>query len=172
MRFEYILCALIVMMAVISARLLQDEGLADADGEKVDIVSESKPQKRKSHQRRVRIPAAANHQYYVTGRVNNRSTNFLIDTGASFVALRETALQRAGVLLRYDDFRHPISTANGHTKAARVTLDRLEIDGLTLYDVDAFVLPDKQLDINLLGMSFLSRISSVETRNGEMILTE
>ncbi len=148
----------------------------DSDGHIIAAVSEGKnerPAKKKSsYGRTVTIPAANNHQYYVEAKVNNRRTRFLVDTGAVYVALRESDLQRAGILLNQNDFSHGVSTANGKTRAALVSIDEIEIDGVLVNDVDAFVLSDDRLDINLLGMSFLSELSSVETRNGEMILKQ
>ena len=46
----------------------------------------------------------------------------------------------------------------------------MEIQGILVDNVEAFILKDDQLSINLLGMSFLSRITSVEARAGHMIL--
>ena len=51
-----------------------------------------------------------------------------------------------------------------------VTIDEIKIDGIRVEGVKAFILPDDQLSINLLGMSFLSRIESVEARANEMLL--
>lgn len=132
----------------------------------------AKAKKPRGYGRTVTIEAAANQQYYVEAKVNNRRMKFLVDTGAVFVAIRQSDLQRAGVLLDERDFTHGVSTANGHTRAARVRIDMIEVGGVLISDVDAFVLPDNQLGINLLGMSFLSQLSSVETRNGEMVLKQ
>ncbi len=118
----------------------------------------------------VRVPAGYDRQFRVTGIVNRQPTTFLIDTGASFVALRESDARRAGVHPKPQDYTAPVSTANGVTKAARVVIDEIEIDGLVVRDIDTFVLPDAQLGMNLLGMSFLSKLESVEARGGEMIL--
>lgn len=118
----------------------------------------------------VRIPAARDHQYYVTAAVNKSPAAFLVDTGASFVALRESDARRAGLRPYRADFDQPVRTANGVTKAARVTLRAIEINGIKVENVDAFVLADDQLGVNLLGMSFLSRLESVEARGGELVL--
>ncbi|MFQ5562056.1 MAG: TIGR02281 family clan AA aspartic protease [Parvularculaceae bacterium] len=120
--------------------------------------------------REVRIAAAHDHQFYVVAGVNRRSAEFLVDTGASFVALRDTDARAAGVFTIPADYTVPIRTANGETKAALVTLDEVEIDGIVVRGVKAFVLPDEQLSVNLLGMSFLSRLESVEARAGELVL--
>jgi aspartyl protease family protein len=63
-----------------------------------------------------------------------------------------------------------VRTANGETKAAMVDIDVIEIDGIRVENVRAFILPDEQLAMNLLGMSFLSQLESVEQKNGELVL--
>ncbi|MHA7871353.1 MAG: retropepsin-like aspartic protease family protein [Hyphococcus sp.] len=120
--------------------------------------------------REVRIPAGHDHQFYINVEINRRSANFLIDTGASYVALRESDARQSGVYTAWTDFNYPVRTANGETNAALVTLDEMQIDGIRVEGVKAFILPDDQLSINLLGMSFLSRLDSVEARSGEMVL--
>ena len=120
--------------------------------------------------REVRIPAARDHHFYVEADVNRRAAHFLVDTGASFVALRDSDAREAGIYTSRTDYTYPVRTANGETNAAFVTLDELEIGGIRVQGVKAFVLPDEQLSINLLGMSFLSRLESVEARSGEMVL--
>jgi len=120
--------------------------------------------------REVRVPAGYDRQFRITAAVNRQATNFLIDTGASYVALRESDARRAGIYPKSTDYTSPVSTANGITKAARVRIDQIEIDGLLVRQVDTFILPDNQLGMNLLGMSFLSELESVEARGNEMIL--
>ncbi len=118
----------------------------------------------------VRISASPDHQYYVNADVNRRSARFLVDTGASYVALRDSDARNAGIYTSYTDYTYPVHTANGETKAAFVTIDEIEIDGLRIEGVKAFILQDEQLAVNLLGMSFLSRLESVEARKGELVL--
>ena len=120
--------------------------------------------------REVRIAAAADSQFYVEAAVNRREARFLVDTGATYVALRESDARAAGVYTSRADYTYPVKTANGETRAAFVTLDEIEISGLRVDGVKAFILRDEQLAVNLLGMSFLSRLESVEARRGEMIL--
>ena len=177
MRTEIITASILVVAAVVTARQWQEK----AEGQSSEAVQqladrESTPasvSKRSSYYaREVRIPVASNRQYYVEADVNRRNTRFLIDTGASFVALRESDARRAGIYPSAEDYQYAVSTANGKTRAARVTLDEIEINGLRTRDVESFILPDQQLDISLLGMSYLSRLSSVETRDGEMVLKQ
>ncbi len=118
----------------------------------------------------IRIAAAPDRQFYVTADVNRRDFRFLVDTGASYVALRDSDAREAGVYTSYTDYTYPVHTANGQTNAAFVTLDEIEIDGIRVEGVKAFILKDEQLSVNLLGMSFLSRLESVEARKGELLL--
>jgi aspartyl protease family protein len=62
-------------------------------------------------------------------------------------------------------------TANGIGKAARVQLNYVEIEGITVRDVEAFVVPDDALATNLLGMSFLSRVKWTHER-GKLLLEQ
>jgi aspartyl protease family protein len=120
--------------------------------------------------REVRVKASRDHQFYIDADINRRGARFLVDTGASFVALRASDASAAGIHTTHADYTYPVRTANGETKAALVTIDEIDIEGLRIDGVKAFVLPDEQLGVNLLGMSFLSRLESVEARGGEMIL--
>jgi aspartyl protease family protein len=123
-----------------------------------------------SYGREVRLPAGANHQYFVTAAVNQRPASFLVDTGASYVALRDSDARAANIYVSWSDYTQAVRTANGETKAALVEIDVIEIDGIRIENVKAFILPDDQLGMNLLGMSFLSKLDSVEQRNGELVL--
>ena len=118
----------------------------------------------------VTIPEGRHHQYFVTAAVNRRPSEFLVDTGASFVALRRSDAEASGVYVTQSDFVHEVRTANGVTHAALVGIEEIEIDLIRVRDVKAFILPDNQLGTNLLGMSFLSKLESVESRKGELVL--
>ena len=61
------------------------------------------------------------------------------------------------------DYTATVSTANGKIKAAPAKLERIEVGDITVYDVPALVLPDEALWQNLLGVSFLSRLSATNT---------
>jgi len=70
-------------------------------------------------------------------------------------------------LLEYDV---DVETAGGHTRAARLTLDRLAIGHLVERSVPALVVPHGQMKTNLLGMSFLDRLESWEVRADSLML--
>jgi len=65
-----------------------------------------------------------------------------------------------------------VNTANGTTKAAHVILDRVEIGGIRVRDVEAFVLKDDALSFTLVGMSFLRRLASYSVADGSLSLKQ
>lgn len=175
MRSEIFAAAVCVFATVLAVRRFEAEAPEPAKAEPA-IVAAAAPiaaapkRKSASYGREVRLPADGNHQYFVTAALNQRPASFLIDTGASFVALRDSDARAANIYVSWSDYTQPVRTANGETKAATVTIDVIEIDGIRVENVKAFILPDEQLSMNLLGMSFLSRLESVEQRGGELVL--
>lgn len=174
MRGDVIAAAAIVAGAVFLARYLDNTHSAGQSVEPAqNLVLSAGPAAPATHSvwgDEVRIKAAPDNQYYVEAEVNRRRSRFLVDTGATYVALRDSDARDAGIYTSHTDYNYPVKTANGETKAAFVTLDEIEIDGLRIERVQAFILKDEQLAMNLLGMSFLSRLESVEARRGEMVL--
>ncbi|WP_298830337.1 retropepsin-like aspartic protease [uncultured Piscinibacter sp.] len=102
------------------------------------------------------VLAAGSGGHFVTqGSINGRAVRFVVDTGATNVAMSEAEARRIGV-----DFsrgqRGMVRTANGDVVAHRVSLREVRIGDVTVYNVDATVVPSP-MDIVLLGNSFLSR---------------
>lgn len=163
-------CATIVAVKYFEMRSAESETSAPA----VIAAATPAPMTSTAHKaqygREVRLPADSFHQYFVTAAVNRRPASFLIDTGASYVALRDSDARAANIFVSWADYKHPVRTANGETKAAMIDIEAIEIDGIRVENVRAFILPDDQLSINLLGMSFLSKLESVEQRGGELVL--
>ncbi|HEY2185619.1 MAG TPA: TIGR02281 family clan AA aspartic protease, partial [Xanthobacteraceae bacterium] len=91
--------------------------------------------------------------------------------GASQIALRASDAARLGIHPTARDYSVRVSTANGITRAALVQLLRVEIDDIVVRDVPALVHPDETLGVNLLGMSFLSRVRWTHER-GKLILEQ
>jgi len=88
------------------------------------------------------------------------------------LVLRESDAARVGIRPRPSDYTATAITANGKIKAARATIDRIELGGITVYDVPGMVLPDEALAKNLLGVSFLSRLKRYEYANGRIVLEQ
>ena len=116
------------------------------------------------------LNAGSNGHYVVTAHINKTDITVLVDTGATVVALSYQDAQQAGLRPNTLDFNVPVSTANGVSNAARVKLDRVEIDTVHVDNVDALVMPDGAMTGTLLGMSFLSKLSSFKSENGVLTL--
>jgi aspartyl protease family protein len=101
--------------------------------------------------------------------VNGAPVRFLVDTGASLVILTPADARSAGFSARQLAFNERASTANGEVRMATVTLREVRLGQLIIADVPAAVI--KNLDMSLLGMSFLSRLQSYEMRDGKLTIT-
>jgi aspartyl protease family protein len=110
--------------------------------------------------------------FQTDARIEGRSVSFMVDTGASVVALTEKDAALIGVRPSFGDYTVQVSTANGTVKAARARLVSVDIGGLVVRDVDALVLPDTALRENLLGLSYLSRLKRFEYANGRLVLEQ
>ena len=106
------------------------------------------------------------------GRIDGQRVGFMVDTGASVIALNESSAARIGVRPSQNDYNATVTTANGKVKAARVQLAMVDVGGLVVRDVDAMVLPDEALSENLLGLSFLSKLKRFEYASGKMMLEQ
>jgi aspartyl protease family protein len=106
--------------------------------------------------------------YYMDVTINGASVNFMVDTGASVVALGWEDARQVGIRTEALDFVYPVSTAAGQTMAARVTIRRLEIAGHRFENVPALVLRGSRQ--SLMGMSVLERFESLEIREDRLVL--
>jgi aspartyl protease family protein len=122
--------------------------------------------------RTLSIPHDGRGHFATEGRIDGQRIAFMVDTGASVVALNESSAARFGLRPSRNDYRATVSTANGTVKAAPARLAMIEVGGLIVRDVDAMVLPDEALSENLLGLSFLSKLRRFEYANGRMVLEQ
>lgn len=115
------------------------------------------------------IPKAADGHYWAEARVNTTTVKFLVDTGASVVALTPQDARRLGINLNTLTYDQDVTTASGKTQAARVVIDRVQIGQSQMDDVEALVIREG-LSTSLLGMSYLGRLSRFEATQGSLIL--
>ena len=122
--------------------------------------------------RTLSIPRDARGHFQAEGRIDGQRIDFMVDTGASVIALNEKSAARFGLRPSRGDYNATVATANGTIKAARTRLAMVELGGLIVRDVDAMVLPDEALSENLLGLSFLSKLKRFEYAGGKMVLEQ
>jgi aspartyl protease family protein len=112
------------------------------------------------------IERAPDGHFYVEALVNGASVRFLVDTGASVVALTGADARRAGIALPSE--RATARGAGGAIEVAPVTIDRIAIGALEARGVRGAVADE--LRVSLLGQSYLERVGSVEISGDTMVL--
>lgn len=122
--------------------------------------------------RAITVPRDARGHFLVEARVDGRHVNFMVDTGASVIALTASDAARLGIHPAPRDFTVEVRTANGGVRAAPARLDMVEVGDLAVRDVAAVVMPDGALGDNLLGLSFLSRLRRFEYSDGRLVLEQ
>jgi aspartyl protease family protein len=125
-----------------------------------------------SNSRSVVISPGRNGHFQVEGRVDGRRLDFMVDTGASVIALTERDAASLGIHPAASEYTAMVRTANGNVRAAPIELNMVEIDDLMLHNVAAMVMPEGALSDNLLGLSFLSRLRRFEYSEGKLVLEQ
>lgn len=115
------------------------------------------------------IPKSSDGHFWADGEVNGRSVRFLVDTGATAVALTPQDAQRLGIDPAKLQYAYKVVTAGGQIPAASVRLASITVAGARLDNVDALIM-QKGLDTSLLGMTFLGRLSRFEATPGSLVL--
>ena len=118
-----------------------------------------------------RIFVNAGGMYMTFGNINGRSVHFLVDTGASAIAMNTQQAKKLGI--RYDKTGVPasVSTASGFEKAYRVRLKSVSVGTITQTHVEALVIEGDHPGPILLGMTFLGGLD-VEQSGTAMTLTQ
>lgn len=108
--------------------------------------------------KRLSVAKGIGGHYWVAGSVNGQSVQFLVDTGATTVALNDAHARRLGIDYRVSGRPLQVNTASGTARGWRVMLDRVKVGDLEVLGVEAVVLEGGEPHEALLGMSFLGRV--------------
>ena len=165
MIFAAIMVGLGTFMAQIADKMTPQAASAHVASKTVDPVGQSDG-------RSLSIPRDGRGHFLTEARIEGQRIGFMVDTGASVIALNETSAAQFGLRPSRGDYNATVSTANGTIKGARTRLAVVDVGGLIVRDVDAMVLPDEALSENLLGLSFLSKLKRFEYANGRMVLEQ
>ena len=109
--------------------------------------------------------------FWARADVSGTQVKFMVDTGASIVALTYLDAQRLGLKPEELDFDSEIRTAGGVTYGAPVTLESIRVGKVKIENVNAVILRT-ELEQSLLGMTFLGELHSYEVRQGQMIIRQ
>jgi aspartyl protease family protein len=180
--FAGVVAFLAVLVPKVAPTLVADiaddagpEVAAETDEASLPVVlpplDEPAPKKREIR-RQVALAADARGHFVTTARINGQKVVVLVDTGATSVAISAETAQRLGIYLTKSDFTGRVRTANGVVAVAPVKLREVSLGNVTVRNVEAAVSPGDTLGVNLLGMSFLGRLSKFEVNGGELVLTQ
>jgi aspartyl protease family protein len=100
--------------------------------------------------------------FIANAEVNGQSFEMLVDSGAATVVLRQSDAEKAGIDVSRLTFDTPLKTANGTSYLAPIRLKSVRVGQLNVDDVEALVAKPGTLNENLLGMSFLRRLTSYQ----------
>jgi len=120
----------------------------------------------------IAIHANREGHFLTHAKINNEDTLLMVDTGATIVALSYETAENLGITVHDSDFNKAARTANGVSRVAHVDLDEITIGEITVKDIKAIVVEPGKLDVNLLGMNFLSKLSRFEFRGKKLILVQ
>jgi aspartyl protease family protein len=141
--------------------------LADASDR---VLAELMPGRTVTRGRTVELARRQGGDFQVATEVNGTRIGMVLDTGASAVVLTNDAAKAAGLPLEMIKYTVNVETANGRTRAAAVTLDKLAIGGIVERAVPALIAQPGQLKTSLLGMSFLNRLQGWEVRGDKLVM--
>jgi len=118
---------------------------------------------------RIVLVAGSGGHFMTAGQINGRAVQFMVDTGATSVAMAAQDAERAGVNFKAGQ---PVmmSTANGNVQGYRIKLDSVRVGDVEVFGVDAVVTP-QPMPYMLLGNSFLTRFQMLR-ENDQMTLTK
>lgn len=134
------------------------------------VLSELLPGRALSRGSTVEIARGNRGEFQIIAEINGARVSVIYDTGASAVVLTQEAAKAAGLPLDFLNYSVQVETANGRTRAAPVTLDRVRVGGIEERQVTALIAQPGQLRTSLLGMSFLDRLKSSEVRGDRLLL--
>jgi aspartyl protease family protein len=117
------------------------------------------------------IFADQNGMFLTYGSINGHSVRFIVDTGATSIAMNANDARRLGIQYRLDGIPARTSTASGVARGWRVKLRSVKVGRLKQSNVEAMVIDGAHPTEVLLGMTFLDRLK-VQKENGVMVLEQ
>lgn len=135
----------------------------------LDINQSIRSSYRKPVNNRLKVFSNSKGMFLVDGKINGKSTRFLVDTGATFIAMSSQEADKLGLVYELGD-RGYVQTASDVAPVWRIKLDRVKVGNISVSQVDAVVLEGDKPQPVLLGMSFLQHLKL--QRNGAAMVME
>ncbi|MDX1696756.1 MAG: TIGR02281 family clan AA aspartic protease [Thiohalobacterales bacterium] len=147
-----------------------EAALLEVDGQRFSASLDGRITKRKHAARKKEVQVYRNPRglFTTVGSINGLPVPFLVDTGASTVAMNADMARRLGIDFRVEGEPAMVVTASGRVDAWRVTLDSVKVGDLELRGIDAVVIDGAEPATTLLGMSYLGQL---EIENDSQFMT-
>lgn len=151
-----------------------DQAVVEQDGKKSTLRVGEAPvnmgaSKSGGKGNRIVLVAGSGGHFTTDGQINGKAVRFMVDTGATSIAMGAQDAERAGINFKAGQ---PVmmSTANGNVQGYRIKLDSVRVGDVEVFGIDAVVTP-QPMTFMLLGNSFLTRFQMLR-ENNQMTLTK
>jgi aspartyl protease family protein len=176
MRYFILFSMSLFLLVTVAGKLATVFGItAKPAGEQVAAAATPAPPPAKSARKGgdvMYVARGRDGHFGIDAVIGGHRVPFLVDTGASIVALTSQTAARLHITSAMKGRRLRMQTANGAVMAETVRLASIQVGSLEVQDVEAVIMPPGRLSVNLLGMSFLSRLSRYEFRSGSLVLEQ
>ena len=137
-----------------------ESALIEHDGERITLKLNGRITTGHDKQKQViqLFPGDGGH-YFVDGLINGNSIRFLVDTGATTIAINKHMAKKIGLLYKVDGTQGLVETASGTAPAYSVQFNTVQIRGISLKNVRGTVIDGAFPSVALLGQSFLNRLN-------------
>jgi aspartyl protease family protein len=131
-------------------------------------INPANPQATKSGE--IVINISQDGHFYVNAKINGQEIRFMVDTGASDIAINMNDARKIGLSTKSLIFNKRYQTANGISWGAGVILEEVEIANVKFSNIAASV-GNNNMGVSLLGMSFLKQLKKYEFYQDKLVLT-
>lgn len=148
------------------------QAIVEVEGKKrtIQLTRRISTQFAKADKAEVRIPSSNGGHYRASGLINGKAVNYLVDTGATTIAMNYREAERLGIAYRGGMIVN-VSTANGLTQAYLVNLESVSVGNILIHQVAAAVSTTDSPTEILLGNSYLSKVD-LKIDQGVLVLKE
>ncbi|MFN3516575.1 MAG: TIGR02281 family clan AA aspartic protease [Novosphingobium sp.] len=116
------------------------------------------------------IPLSGDGHFWIRALVNGREVDFLVDTGATYTSLSDSAADLARLEPDNSKASATLNTANGVIEARFARIEEMRFGTITARQLDAIILPGASGSTNVIGMNLLSQLGSWRVENDQLIL--
>lgn len=134
------------------------------------LVLAVNPDAGSSSGKELRLPQQDDH-WYVQAQVNGHPVRFMVDTGATTISMNDVTAELVGVDVSGETFPVMIETANGTVQARRGKINQIQVGPIGRRDMTVVVASEFG-EMNVLGMNFLSSLSSWRVEQGTLVLVD